>query len=163
MGTAAGAGPRHLAFHPNGRFAYLLNELNSTMTVFEYDAATGGLSEIETLATLPAGYDGDNYAADVKVLSTGDFLYTTNRIHDSIAVFAIDAGTGRATLVGHAGCGGSWPWNLGIDPSGRFLLSANFESGNVVVFEIDRATGMLKQTGHEAAVAHAVNVAFWVG
>lgn len=155
----AGAGPRHIAFHPNGRFAYLLNELDGTCTAFAYTAATGGLTAVQTISTLPKGFAGTNYAADVKILPSGRFLYGTNRGHDSIAIFAIDATTGQLTAAGHAPAGGRWPWNIALDPTASFLLAADYESDLVAVFRVDGDTGALTPTGHAAAAPKPVNLA----
>ncbi len=161
-GVVAGAGPRHLTFHPGGRYAYLLNELDSTVTLFDFDHNAGSLTEVQSISALPPGYSGENFAADVQVMPSGDFLYTTNRGHDSIAVFAIDQDTGRLTAVAYEPAGGAWPWNLAIDLTARFLLSANQDSNNVVVFRIDQETGRLTATGHEAHVPKPVCVEFVV-
>ena len=143
-----GAGPRHFAFHPSGRFAYVINELDSTIVAFRYDAAAGQLAEIETVSTLPADFEGENSTAEVVVDPSGCFLYGSNRGHDSIAVFAVDAANGNLKFVEHASTGGSWPRNFCIDPSGKFLLAANQKSDNVVVFRIDGQTGTLTRTPH---------------
>ena len=156
---APGAGPRHIAFHPNGAYAYLLNELDGTLTAYAFDADSGRLEVIHTESTLPAGFTELNYAADVQILPSGRFLYTTNRGHDSIAIFAVDAGTGRVERLGHEPAQGRWPWNLGIDPTASFLLSANYEGDNVVVFGIDGGTGALTPTGHQASVPKPVCIA----
>ena len=158
VGVTAGAGPRHFRFHPSGRYAYLINELSSVLTVFDYDRETGSLTEVQSVSALPSGFDGTNYAADVKILPSGDFLYSSNRGHDSIAIFAIDQYTGRLTEVGYEPAGGSWPWDLAIDPTSRFLLAANQRSDNVVVFRIEQAKGRLMATGYEARVPRPVSV-----
>ena len=158
--TAAGAGPRHLRFHPTRPYTYLLNELNGTLTAFSFDEGSGSLSEIETMSTLPSAFDGPNYAADLQFLPDGSFLYSSNRGHDSIAIFAVDPESGRPTPAGHATAAGSWPWNLAIAPGAGFLLAANYESDSVAVLKIDRATGQLSATGHEVPVPKAVNLAF---
>ena len=160
VGVAAGAGPRHSRFHPNGRYAYLLNELNSTLTVFEYDHETGSLTEVQSVSALPSRFTGSNYASDVQVLPSGDFLYSSNRGHDSIAVFAVDQDTGRLTEAGYEPAGGSWPWGLALDPTARFLLASNQRSDNVVVFRIEQGTGRLIATGYEAQAPRPVCVEF---
>ncbi len=158
ISSVAGAGPRHFAFHPNGRIAYLLNELNATFNVYQFDADTGDLTEIQSISMLPEGFIGSNYAADVQILASGKFLYGSNRGADNIAIFAIDDDSGKLTAAGHADAGGSWPWNLAIDPTSRFLLATNYESDKVVVFEIHAESGDLTPTGHEVSVAKPVNV-----
>lgn len=147
-----GAGPRHLTFHPNNRYAYAINELDSTMTTLAYDSNRGVLQPKETVSTLPAGYSEPSYCADLHVSPSGRFLYGSNRGHDSIVVFAIDKRSGKLTLVEHVSTGGKWPRNFTIDPTGTFLLAANQRSDSVVTFRIDPTTGRLKPTGHNAEV-----------
>ena len=159
---APGAGPRHFAFHPNGRFAYVINELLSTVTAFAYDAATGTLTELHTITTLPADFTGTNSTAEVQVHPSGKFLYGSNRGHDSLAIFAIDAKTGRLTPVGHQPTGGEIPRNFGIDPTGQYILAANQKSDNVVVFRVDPATGRLTPTGRRITVPTPICVKFHI-
>ena len=160
--VAPGAGPRHFAFHPTGRFAYVINEMASTVTAFAYDANAGRLSELQTVSTLPAGFTGSSTTAEVQVHPSGRFLYGSNRGHDSIAVFGIDARTGKLTAVGHQPTQGKTPRNFGIDPTGTYLLAANQGSGNLVVFRIDPKSGELKPTGVTAEVPSPVCVKFAV-
>jgi len=140
----SGAGPRHLAWHPNGKFLYVINELDSSLATFRYDAASGTLTAFESVSTLPRDFSGTSYCADVHVSSSGRFVYGSNRGHNSIVVFAIDPRTNRLQLVEHVSTEGKWPRNFTIDPSGRFLLVANQQSDNVVVYRIDAQTGRLK-------------------
>lgn len=142
-----GAGPRHLVLHPNGKYLYVINELDSSLTTFRYDAAKGTLTAFESLSTLPRDFIGKSYCADVHVSRSGRFLYGSNRGHNNIVVFAIDPRSGRLTLVEHVSTGGNWPRNFTLDPSGRFLLVANQRSDNVVTFRIDPQTGRLTPTG----------------
>jgi 6-phosphogluconolactonase len=142
-----GAGPRHLTFHPNNRYAYVINELDSTMTAFSYDASGGRLRPLQTLSTLPADYIGENTCADVHVSPNGRFLYGSNRGHDSIAVFAIDERSGQLKPVEHVSTGGKTPRNFIIDPTGTFLLVANQKSDSVVTLRINGRTGKLEPTG----------------
>lgn len=151
----AGAGPRHFAFHPNGRFAYVINELDSTFTAFAYDPTRGALAEIQTISTLPGNFTGESYCADVQVYPSGKFLYGSNRGHDSVAIFSI-AEDGRLALVGHEPTQGHYPWNLAIDPTNTFLLVTNQRSDTVVVFRIDPQTGRLTSTGQKAEVPKPV-------
>lgn len=139
----AGSGPRHFSFQPSGRFAYVINEMQSTVTAFSCDAAKGILKEIQTISTLPEGFSGSNSTAEVQVHPSGKFLYGSNRGHDSIAVFSIDGPSGKLKLVEHQSTRGKEPRNFGIDPSGKFLLAANQNSGNLAVFKIDANTGGL--------------------
>ncbi|WP_164891069.1 lactonase family protein [Botryobacter ruber] len=148
-----GAGPRHMVFHPNGRYAYVINELNSTMTTLAYDSCKGTFSEIQTSTTIPAGFTENNQCAAVKVSADGKFLYGSNRGHNSIVVFAIDENTGRLTLVEHEPTNGNWPRDFTLDLTGTVLLVANERSGNIVTYHIDKATGKLAPTGHEVEVS----------
>jgi 6-phosphogluconolactonase len=159
--VAPGAGPRHFAFHPDGRHAYVINEMHCTVNAFDYDPGSGSLTEIQTLSTLPEGVRGKDFStAEVQVHPSGRFLYGSNRGHDSIAIFAIDAENGRLRAVGHQPTRGKTPRNFGIDPTGRYLLAANQDSGTVVVFRIDPQTGQLEPTGHAAEISKPVCVKF---
>ncbi len=142
-----GAGPRHHAFHPNGKYLYVINELDSTMTAFAYDAKRGALKEFQTLSTLPDGFTGKSYPAEVAVHPSGKFLYGSNRGHDSIVVFGIDKKTGSLNVLQHQSTAGKFPRHFEIDPTGNFLLAANQDSGNVVNFRIDSKTGKLTPLG----------------
>jgi len=157
---APGAGPRHFAFHPNGKFAYVINELDSTVTAFAFDAKKGTLAKLHTVSTLPPDFKGSNSTAEVQVHPSGKFLYGSNRGHDSLAIFAIDAKSGKLTPVGHQPTGGKTPRNFGIDPTGRYILAANQNSNNVVVFRVDQTTGKLKPTGASITVSVPVCVKF---
>ncbi|HEU4766863.1 MAG TPA: lactonase family protein [Pyrinomonadaceae bacterium] len=156
----AGAGPRHLTLHPNGNYAYVINELNSTMTTLRYSEKAGTLTTIDTTSTLPSGYSEVSYCADVHVSPSGKFLYGSNRGHNSIVVFAIDKDTGIPTLVEHVSTQGNWPRNFVIDPSGKFLLVANQRSDNVVIFRIDAKTGRLTPSGQVAQIPAPVCLKF---
>jgi len=155
-----GSGPRHFAFHPSGRFAYVINELGSTITVFWYDAQAGALSTVQTISTLPRGFKGTNTASEVAVHPSGKFVYGANRGHDSIAIFAVEPATGRLTARGHQSVLGKTPRNFAIDPTGDYLLAANQDSNSVVVFRIDRATGDLKPSGQTLAIHQPVCVKY---
>ena len=147
-----GAGPRHLTFHPNGKTAYLINELNSTLTTLAYDAAAGHFRELQTVSTLPASYTGGNSCADVHVAPNGLFLYASNRGHNSIAVFAIDSSNGTLVPIQDVDTQGKTPRNFALDPSGRLLLVANQNSNNLVSYRVDAFSGLLTPTGQQAAV-----------
>lgn len=159
-----GAGPRHFAFHPSGRFAYVINEIDVTLTAFASDGRRGGLTELHTVSTLPPGdpVQPGFSTADVQVHPSGKFLYGSNRGHDSIVVFAIDEKTGRLHYVENRSTEGRTPRAFGIDPSGTYLLAANQRSDSVVVFRIDRQTGRLTPTGHSIEVGSPVCVKFVV-
>ena len=155
-----GSGPRHFDFHPNGRHAYVINELASTITAYDYDAERGALSPIHTVSTLPEGFQGSTTCADVHVSSDGRFVYGSNRGHDSIARFSVDQESGRLTPTGHTPTQGRTPRNFGIDPSGELLLAANQDSDTIVTFRIDQASGDLIPTGHVAEVPMPVCLKF---
>lgn len=146
--VSSGAGPRHLAFHPFGLFVYVINELDSTISTFAFDPDRGALRIVQTVSTLPDGYTGTSHTAQILVHPSGRFVYGSNRGHDSIAVFAVDAEGGRLSLVGHEPSGGKTPRNFTIDPAGELLLAANQQSGTIVTFRIDGTSGRLAPTGH---------------
>ncbi len=156
----AGAGPRHLTLHPSGKYLYVINELDSTMTSFKYNELNGTLALIETVSTLPGDFTGVSYCADVHVSPSGRFLYGSNRGHNSIVVFEINPRTGKLTLVEHVSTEGDWPRNFTIDPSGKFLLVANQRSDNVVVFNINERTGRLTPAGHNEQIPAPVCLKF---
>ncbi len=158
--VTAGAGPRHFAFHPHGKWGYLINELNSTVTAFTYDARNGSLTTIHDISTLPADFTGKNSTAEIAVSPDGRFVYGSNRGHHSIAVFTVDPQSGRLTAVAHHSTLGEEPRNFAIDPTGTFLLAANQNSGSVVVFRIDRHSGKLAPTGHQVHLPTPVCVTF---
>jgi 6-phosphogluconolactonase len=155
-----GTGPRHLAFHPSGKFVFVLNELSSTVTAFGRDRGMGGLKELQSLPTLPKDFRGTNWSADIHVSADGRFIYCSNRGHDSLAIFAIDKRNGSLTAIGHESTRGLTPRNFAIDPTGEFLLVANQKSDNIVVFRLDRTTGRLSFTGQAADVPAPVCLKF---
>jgi 6-phosphogluconolactonase len=158
VATASGAGPRHLAFHPGGRLAYLVNETNSTLTAFALDATKGTLTEIETKTTLPAGFTGTNAAAEVWVHPSGRWVLASNRGDDSIVVFAIDPATGKMTLSGFTKAGGQTPRDFALDPTGTWLYAADEDAGAVVPFRFDPALGSLAPLGGAVSVPAATYV-----
>lgn len=160
VAVKAGAGPRHLTFHPNGKFAYLINELNSTLIGYRYHSATGAFEDLQTVPTLPADFTGENLCAAIKVSPNGKFLYASNRGHDSIVCFHIDENTGILTYRNHASTGGKEPRDFAIDPSGNFLLAANQKSHTIITFKIDGESGELSKTGHDVAVSMPVCLKF---
>lgn len=157
---APGAGPRHLVFHRNGRVVYVVNELDSTITSLRYDAATGALTPRRTISTVAAGRTERNAPADVHVHPSGRFLYMSNRGHDDVAAFAIDATTAELRPLQHAATGGRWPRNFALDPSGRFLLVANQRSDGIVTHRVDARSGRLTPTGHTLAIPAPVCLRF---
>lgn len=154
--TPPGSGPRHMIFHPNGKFAYLINELDATVIAYKYDKNEGTLSEIQTLLSLPRNFKGENTSADIHITPDGRFLYVSNRGHDSLTAFSINEETGLLTVIGHTPSGGRTPRNFAITPNGNYLLAANQDTDNIVVFHIDQETGELTATGHEIEVPEAV-------
>jgi 6-phosphogluconolactonase len=157
---APGAGPRHLAFHPNGKFAYVLSEVNSTVTAFAYDSKNASFSNLQTLSTIPKDFTARNDTAEIVAHPSGKFLYASNRGRDSIAEFTIDPVQGTLTLAGDFPTQGKEPRNFALDPTGKFLLAANQESNNIVVFRIDQSTGALTATGEVAQVPAPVDIVF---
>ncbi len=155
-----GLGPRHFAFHPSGRFVYVISEMGSTVTAFSYNAAGGVLKELQTISTLPKGFKGESDCAEIEAHRSGKFLYGSNRGHDSIAVFAIDAGKGTLTPVEYVSTQGKTPRNFAIDPTGSYLFAANQDSDSVVVFRIDPKTGRLTPSGQVLEVPSPVCVTF---
>ncbi len=160
VSVEAGSGPRHFAIHPSGRSAYGVNELASTVTVYDYDAEAGALSVAQTVSTLPEGFESENYTAEIFVHPSGKFVYASNRGHDSIAVFAIDPSTHRLAPKEQVATNGQWPRNFAFSPDGRYLLVANQNSDNIVVFALDDVTGALTPTGIELSIDAPVCLLF---
>lgn len=147
LGLRSGIGPRHLAFHPDGRHAYVIDELDSVATVCGWDPERGSLRQLAEARVLPDGADGENYPSELVVSPDGRFAWAANRGHDSIAVLALRDGGERLELLDTVGCGGDWPRHLTLDPSGTRLYAANERSGDVSWFDVDPATGIPKQAG----------------
>lgn len=155
-----GAGPRHTKFSPDGRHFYVLNELDGTVTACRYDRARGAAEPFQTVSALPEGYTGRASASEIRVHPNGRFVYTANRVHNSIAVFSRDTDTGELRLVELTPTGGDQPRNFNLTPDGEWLLCANQATDNLVAFKVDAATGRLTATGRTAKVAKAVCVLF---
>jgi 6-phosphogluconolactonase len=155
-----GSGPRHMEFRPDGRFAYVLNEMTSTVTTFAYDAKAGALTERQTVSALPASFSGSSSGAEIAVHPSGKFVYSSNRGHNSVSLFRVDPANGTLTFVEARETGGSTPRNFAIDPTGGYLFAANQGSGTLLVFTIDQATGLLKPAGEPVAVPTPVCVRF---
>jgi 6-phosphogluconolactonase len=160
VGLEPGAGPRHLALHPSGRYVYVLTELSSAVAVFAWNPASGKLVQRQSVSTLPVGTSVTNNPAEIAVHPNGRVVYASNRGHDSIAVFSVDARTGHLTLVANTPTGGSAPRNFALDPTGRWLLAANQRSDSIVIFAIDQTTGTLKPSGATLTVPKPVCIAF---
>lgn len=152
--TVDGAGPRHFTIHPNGKWAYVIQELNATVTAYNY--ANGGLKEIQTLSTLPPDYNGKNSCADIHISADGKFLYGSNRFYDHVVVYSIDQKTGKLTYIKNESVLGKTPRNFMIDPSGKWVLVANQDSDNIVLFKRDTIKGTLTPTGKEIKVSMPV-------
>ena len=155
-----GAGPRHFAFHPDGRHAYSINELDSTVTALEWDPSAGKLAPDASVSTLPAGFTGENSTAEVEVDSRGRFLYGSNRGHDSIAVFRIHPVSGALTLIAHTLTRGKEPRHFALDPTGRWLVAGNQNSNTLAVFRVDQTSGTLSPVGDLMSVGSPVCVLF---
>jgi len=157
-----GSGPRHIAFRPDGKFAYVINEMSCTVTAFAFDGKRGALQTIETVSSLPKGESVQRSfsTAEIEMHPSGNFVYGSNRGHDTVAVFAIDPKLGRLTPVEHVSTKGKIPRSFGIDPTGSWLLAANQNSDTVVAFAIDSKTGKLSPTGQELQVGTPVCVKF---
>ena len=154
-----GAGPRQIVFSPDG-YAYLLNELNATVSVYRHDKDSGALQEVQTLSTLPEGFEGDNICAEVQLSPLGKFLYSSNRGHDSIAIFKVNEADGQLTSIGHQSSGGKTPRHFTISPGGGYMLVANQDSDNLVIFRRDEGTGRLEATGQSLEIPSPVCVMF---
>ena len=155
-----GAGPRHFAFHPNGKFAYVISEMQGSVTAYAYDPATGALHSLQTISTLPNDFTGSIEDAEVAVHPSGKFLYASNRGHNSVAVFSIDATKGTLTPIEYVPTGGKTPRSFEIDPTGSLLFAANQDSDNVVIFRIDPQTGRLTSSAKMLEVSKPVCVKF---
>jgi 6-phosphogluconolactonase len=160
LSVKPGSGPRHLAFHPAGKFAYLLNEMGWTLNTLKYDSEHGTLTELESLQTLPEGFSRPNSSAEVQVHPSGRFVYASNRGDNSIALFSVNAETGKLTFVERQSTQGKTPRYFGIDPSGNWLLAANQDSDSVVVLRIDPTAGRLTPSGHNISVVSPVCLQF---
>jgi len=158
VAVTPGSGPRHFTFHPNGKFAYVINEMSATITAFNYREGT--LQSFQTVNNLPDDYTGLKWAADIHISPDGKFLYGSNRAHESLVIFKINGETGRLTLVGHQHVQGKTPRNFVIDPLGNYLLVANQDSDNIAVFKRNRETGALTFTGKDIIISQPVCLKF---
>jgi 6-phosphogluconolactonase (cycloisomerase 2 family) len=154
-----GDGPRHFAFHPQGRWFYSLQEEASTLVTYDYDATSGKLTVKQTISSLPKGFAGTNFTSEVMVSADGRFLYAANRLHDSIAWFAISA-TGTLAFVGEEWTRGDYPRSFNIDPTGNFLYACNQRADAVTTFRVNRKTGALTFTGHYTPVGTPASIIF---
>jgi 6-phosphogluconolactonase len=146
--TAPGSGPRHFVFHPTGRFLFTISELDSTVSAYGFDAASGVASHLQTLSALPPGVDRESHASGLQITPNGRFLYGGVRGSDTLAIFGVDPGSGRLSLVDHVSSLGQTPRDLTVDPTGRFVLVANQNSDALTILRIDPETGRLTDSGH---------------
>jgi 6-phosphogluconolactonase len=156
-----GSGPRHLALSSGGQRAYVINELANTITTLSVDAASGALTPLQTLSTLPGNFTGKSTTAEIVIHPNGRFVYGSNRGHDSIAIFTVSASTGTLTTAGHVSTQGRTPRNFVISPDGRWLIAANQDSDSLVIFAVDPATGALTPTGQTVTAGMPVCVRFY--
>ncbi len=159
VGVAPGDGPRHFAFHPNGRVLYSLQEEGSTLVTFDYDGATGKLTAKQTISSLPANFAGTNFTSEVAVSPDGRFVYAANRLHDTIAWFSI-AGDGKLQFLGEQSTGGDYPRSFTFDPSWRFVYSCNQRADAIVSFKVNRKTGALTPTGQYTPIGTPSHLVF---
>ncbi len=161
VSTPPGTGPRHLDFHPNGEYVYLIGELSGTVTVYEYNEERGQMTAVQTVSTVPQDFEGAARSADIHVHPSGDFLYASNRGDaNDIVHYKIDETTGRLTPAGRQGQSVRWPRNFAIDPTGEYLLVANRRSNAITVYRIDSETGALTFTDHSVEVPEPTKIEF---
>jgi 6-phosphogluconolactonase len=158
--VAPGSGPRHLVFSADGKFVYVINEMGGTITVFSYDKATAAMTEIQTISTLPKDFTGTPSCAEIILHPSGKFLYGSNRVHESIALFSVDQKTGKLTFVEHQPVLGHKPRHFTTDPSGKWLIAENQDSDSIILFSIDTDTGKLKPTGQTLSLGSPVCAVF---
>lgn len=160
VSTPGDAGPRHFAFRPDAKYAYLINETNNTVIAYSFDTTHGSLTEIQTIRTLPEGYEQQSWTSEIQVHTSGRFVYGSNRGHNSIVVYAVDQESGRLTLVELEPTQGKMPRGFGMDPTGRFLFVGNQETDTIVNFRIDQQTGALEPTGDSIDLSMPVCIKF---
>jgi 6-phosphogluconolactonase len=158
--TREGAGPRHIAFHPAMPHAYVIDELDSTMTTYRYDPARGALQPVQVVPTVPPSFTGNNTGAEIAVAPSGRFVYGSNRGHDSIVTFAVDRAGGALTPVGWEPTQGKTPRHFALDPTANFLYAANQDSDTIVTFRVNKTTGTLVPTGQIVRVGSPVTIVF---
>ncbi len=158
--VAPGSGPRHLVFSADGKFVYVISEMGGTITVFSYDKATAAMTEIQTISTLPKDFTGTPSCAEIILHPSGKFLYGSNRVHESIALFSVDQKTGKLTFVEHQSVLGHKPRHFTNDPSGKWLIAENQDSNSIILYSIDTDTGKLKPTGQTLSLGSPVCAVF---
>jgi 6-phosphogluconolactonase len=147
-------------FHPKHSVAYVINEMGNSITVFDWESKTGALKQIQEISTLPTGYTNDSSCAEIAVHPNGHFVYGSNRGHDSIAIFKVDAKTGQLTVAGHQPTGGKAPRHFAFDPSGEWIIAQNQSSDNILVFRVNSKTGALQQVGEPTSLGAPVCAVF---
>jgi len=160
VSVAPGTGPRHMAFHPNGKFAYVVGEMGGNLMVFQYDADRGALKPRQTISTLPPDFKGVNTSAEVQVLPSGKFLYASNRGPDDLTIFRIEDDGARLVQIGFQSTMGKGPRHFAVDPTGNFLIAENQQSDSVVQFRIDPQSGALTLMGDPIQIGMPVCVQF---
>ena len=158
--TRRGAGPRHAAFHPTAPYAYVLNELDSTLTTYRFDPEGGGLVPLQVITTLPPAFTGDNTTSEIAVAPSGRFVYASNRGHDNIVIFRVDEAAGVLEPVGWEPTQGRTPRFFTLDPAGAFLYAANQDSDTIVAFRVDPQAGTLTPTGQVVSVGSPSSIVF---
>nr|WP_232242904.1 lactonase family protein [Paenibacillus sp. GSMTC-2017] len=158
VAISGASGPRHFVFHPNATFAYSINELNSTITVFSYDQVEGELTVLETVSTLPESFVGENSCAEITISKDGRFIYGSNRGHDSIVVFGVKESTGQLSPIQHISVEGGHPRHFALSPNGNYLIAANRDTNNLVTFHVNNENGNLRYTGYSIEASKPVCV-----
>lgn len=160
LSVKPGSGPRHLEFHPNGKYAYLMTELSSEVITLSYDNETGSFKEFQYISTIPTDFTENNQGSAIHVTADGRFVYVSNRGHNSIAVFSVNQESGELTFIEHTSTEGDWPRDFVLDPSERFVVASNQESGNLVLYKRNAATGKLELVQSDIALPYPVCVKF---
>ncbi|MBM7646938.1 6-phosphogluconolactonase [Scopulibacillus daqui] len=160
LSVKPGSGPRHLAFHPNGKYAYLMTELSNEVIALAYHSAEGSFTELQTISAIPEDFNENSQGSAIHISSDGRFVYAANRGHDSIALFSVDQDSGNLAFVEHTSTEGHWPRDFALDPTENFLVASNQHSGSIVLFKRDKETGKLKFIQSDAAVPDPVCVKF---
>ncbi|GAA3328231.1 hypothetical protein GCM10020331_071360 [Ectobacillus funiculus] len=161
LSVKPGSGPRHLAFHPNGKYAYIMTELSSEVIALAYNAEDGSFTELQYISTIPADFTENNQGSAIQLSADGRFVYAANRGHNSIAIFSVNQDSGELTFVERTHTEGNWPRDFRIDPTGAFLVASNEESGNLVLFARNEQTGTLQLLQSDVRVPKPVCVAFF--
>ena len=160
VASRPGAGPRHAAFHPTAPYTYVINELDSTITTFRFDAEKGDLKPLQVITTLPTAFTGNSTTSEIAVTPSGRFVYGSNRGHDSLAMFSVDGATGVLSPIGWESTQGKTPRFFAIEPSGTYLYAANQDSDTIVTFRVDQTTGKLAPTGQVVKAGSPVTIVF---